>query len=290
MLLVYSSKFSFSSVEKSHTLININEKYFWSKIKSYCFDGSLNPTHRFFPPIWSFCGKNVNFLTPSNHFSSNSLTETTRDTEGMKHLAGPAFVLFMPQVRKQEQDYSGPEWNQKWERGFLPRQEASWRKTTLRCNLYRGSPSTPAPSSCDFAIHPEYQHLKTVPPNFCFLLDMSKCLVLNSGSQRHPRRTDRHIGDAKGCFQFEPEVLHFKKTNEQHYLFTSIWTKEKPVSPLHLLILAPSTMWPRQLLISISPGPVLAFTHRNSTAQRSASVPSCWRASKSHSAFKKRWK
>lgn len=38
----------------------------------------------------------------------------------MKRLAGLALVLFMPQANKQEQDYSGPEWNQKWERGFLP--------------------------------------------------------------------------------------------------------------------------------------------------------------------------
>lgn len=70
---------------------------------------------------------------------------------------------------------------------------------------------------------------------------MTNCLVLNPGSWRHPGLNDRHIGDAKGGFQFEPEVLHFKKTNEQHYLFTSILTKEKPVAPLHLLILAPYT-------------------------------------------------
>lgn len=88
-----------------------------------------------------------------------------------------------------------------------------------------------------FSIHPEPQHPKTKPSNLCFLLDMSKCLVLNSGSWRHLRLTDRHIGDAKGCLQLKPEVLHFK-TNEQLYLFTLILTKEKPVSPLHLLILA----------------------------------------------------
>lgn len=70
---------------------------------------------------------------------------------------------------------------------------------------------------------------------------MSNCLVLNSGSWRQTRLIDRHMGDAKGCFQFEPEVLHFKRTNEQHYLFTSILTEEKPVAPLHLLILAPYT-------------------------------------------------
>lgn len=87
-----------------------------------------------------------------------------------------------------------------------------------------------------FSIHPEPQHPKTKPSNLCFLLDMSKCLVLNSGSWRHLRLTDRHIGDAKGCLQLKPEVLHFK-TNEQLYLFTLILTKEKPVSPLHLLIL-----------------------------------------------------
>lgn len=39
-----------------------------------------------------------------------------------------------------------------------------------------------------------------------------------------------------------------------------------------------------QLLISISPGPVLAFTHRNNTTQRRASVHSCWHSSKLHSA------
>lgn len=92
-----------------------------------------------------------------------------------------------------------------------------------------------------FAIHPEPGHLKIEPPNFCFLLDMSKCLVLNSGSCRHPQLTDRHTGDAEGCFQFQPEVLHFQKAKERRYLFTSALTKEKPLSPLHLLILAPST-------------------------------------------------
>lgn len=39
-----------------------------------------------------------------------------------------------------------------------------------------------------------------------------------------------------------------------------------------------------QLLISISPGPVLAFTHRNNTTQRRASVHSCWHSSNLHSA------
>lgn len=70
---------------------------------------------------------------------------------------------------------------------------------------------------------------------------MTNCLVLNPGSWRHPRLNDRHIGDAKGGYQFQPKVLHFKKTNEQHYLFTSILTEEKSVAPLHLLILAPYT-------------------------------------------------
>lgn len=49
-----------------------------------------------------------------------SLTGTQRDAEGMKHFAGLALVLFMPQASKQEQDYSGPEWNQKMEEGFPP--------------------------------------------------------------------------------------------------------------------------------------------------------------------------
>lgn len=49
-----------------------------------------------------------------------SLTGTQRDAEGRKHFAGLALVLFMPQASKQEQDYSGPEWNQKMEEGFSP--------------------------------------------------------------------------------------------------------------------------------------------------------------------------
>jgi hypothetical protein len=77
--------------------------------------------------------------------------------------------------------------------------------------------------------------------NFCVLLDINNCLGLNLGSCRHPALIDRHTGDAKDCFQFYPEVLHFRKTNEQHYLFTSILTKGKPVAPLHLLIPAPYT-------------------------------------------------
>ena len=53
----YMALSSFSSLaEKSHMLINTNEKYFCFKIKPYSFDGSLNPTHRFFP--WS----NLKFL------------------------------------------------------------------------------------------------------------------------------------------------------------------------------------------------------------------------------------
>lgn len=77
-------------------------------------------TDSFLGPSYDFCDENVNFLTPSNHFSSISLTETTRVAEEMKHLAGLALALFLPQASKQEQGYSSPEWNQKWERGFLP--------------------------------------------------------------------------------------------------------------------------------------------------------------------------
>lgn len=43
----------------------------------------------------------------------------------MKHLVGLASVLFMPQASTQGQDYSGPEWNQKRERGFFLPQVAS---------------------------------------------------------------------------------------------------------------------------------------------------------------------
>lgn len=47
MPLFYSSLLPFlplELVEKYHTLIIINKKYFWSKIKPYSFDGSLSPT------------------------------------------------------------------------------------------------------------------------------------------------------------------------------------------------------------------------------------------------------
>ena len=43
-----------------------------------------------------FVARMLIFLTPSNHFSSISLTEMTRDAEGMKRLAGPALVFSMP--------------------------------------------------------------------------------------------------------------------------------------------------------------------------------------------------
>lgn len=161
-------------------------------------------------PSYSFCGENVNFLTPSNHFSSVSLTETTRVAEEMKHLAGPALALFLPQASKQEQGYGSPEWNQKWERGFLPPllAGASWTKTTLRCVLRWGNRWTPAVErACDFAIHPEHQPPKIQPLNFCLLLDTSNCLALNAGSWRQPQLVDRYIGDARACFQFEPQTL-----------------------------------------------------------------------------------
>lgn len=230
-------------------------------------------TDPFLGPSYNFCGENVNFLTPSNHFSSISLTETTRVAEEMKHLAGLALVLFPPQASKQEQGYSSPEWNQKWERGFLPPLEASWTKTTFRGDLHWANRWTPAAgSACDFAIPPEHQHLKIETPNFCFLLDMSNHLVLNSGGWRQPRLVDRHIGDTKGWFQLEPEVLHVKKTNKQQYLFPSISAKEMLWPPCTCEYLPLILVWPAQLLTAVSPGPVWAFTHRNNTTQRRAPV------------------